>query len=259
MGEGATPPGGGLAVRRAGSGPRVVLVHGFTQSARSWRAIAGELEAAHEVVTVDLPGHGGSAGCAARDLPEAARLLGEAGGRATYVGYSMGGRICLVLALAAPELVERLVLVGATPGIAEEAERDARRASDEVLADRLEGLGLEGFLDEWLSGPLFAHLTPEQADRQARRVNTTAGLAAALRALGTGRQAPCWERLGELAMPVLAVAGENDAKFVALAERMTRAIGPNARAAVVAGAGHAVAFERPVAFADELRRFLAEP
>ncbi|HUZ21006.1 MAG TPA: alpha/beta fold hydrolase [Acidimicrobiales bacterium] len=257
MGEGATPPDGGLAADRAGSGARVVLVHGFTQSARSWRVVAGELEAAHEVVTVDLPGHGGSAHCAARDLDQAARLLGEAGGRATYVGYSMGGRVCLLLALAEPELVEGLVLVGATPGIVDGAERAARRASDEALAGRIEALGLEGFLDEWLAGPLFAHLTPAQADREARLVNTAAGLAAALRALGTGRQEPCWERLGELAMPVLAVAGEDDAKFAALAERMARAIGPNARAALLAGAGHAVAFERPGAFVGELRRFLA--
>ena len=109
--EGAPPP---LHQVHAGeSGPRVVLVHGFTQTHVAWMPVVAELVRDHQVVAVDLPGHGGSSEIAA-DLPLAARLLGEAGGHATYVGYSLGGRVALRLALDHPDLVDGLVLLGAT-------------------------------------------------------------------------------------------------------------------------------------------------
>ena len=119
-------PTDALAAVRAGSGPRIVLVHGFTQTGRSWDRLAAELGTGHETVAVDAPGHGGSAGVRT-DLVAGADLLGEAGGRAAYVGYSMGGRLCLHLALRRPDLVERLVLVSATAGLDDEADRAARR------------------------------------------------------------------------------------------------------------------------------------
>ena len=87
------------------------------------------------------------------------------------------------------------------------------------------------FVESWLAGPLFAHLSEEQADRPSRLTNSAAGLAASLRTVGTGTQAPLWERLGELDMPVLVMAGALDAKFAALAERTAAAIGPDARLA----------------------------
>ena len=254
---------GSLAARISGVGRRVVLVHGFTQSSRSWRRLAAELSADHEVVCVDLPGHGGSASVGVASLPEAAELLGATGGRAVYVGYSLGGRCCLTLALHQGSLVERLVLVGATAGIEDEGERAARRAADEALADRLESLPdgdpaagrspLEPFLREWLSGPLFAHLSAEQADLGARLVNSGAGLAASLRSMGTGTQRPSWEELGKIEAPTLLVTGALDERFGRLAERMATAIGPSARQVVVPGAGHAVPFEAPDAFAALLR------
>jgi 2-succinyl-6-hydroxy-2,4-cyclohexadiene-1-carboxylate synthase len=114
------------------------------------------------------------------------------------------------------------------------------------------------FIDRWLSGPLFAHLSPEQADRSARLSNTAAGLASSLRTTGTGTQTPLWDRLGELEMPVLVVVGANDAKFGPIAERTARTIGENARLAVIANAGHAACFEQPGAFVSLLRDFLAE-
>ncbi|HEX6785940.1 MAG TPA: alpha/beta fold hydrolase, partial [Acidimicrobiales bacterium] len=115
-----------LHVERLGAGPRVVLVHGFTQTGRSWAPIAADLGRDHEVVLVDAPGHGGSSAGRA-DLTEGAALLGAAGGRATYVGYSMGGRLALHLALDHPDHVDALVLLGATAGIEDEEERAARR------------------------------------------------------------------------------------------------------------------------------------
>jgi len=243
-----------------GRGPEVVLVHGFTQSSASWGRIADDLAAHFEVVTVDLPGHGRSPVPApGSDMAEAAGALGRAGGKAAYVGYSLGGRCCLHLALQEPDLVERLVVVGAHPGISGETERRLRREADESLAVELERGGdaaVPAFIDTWLEGALFAHLTREQADRPSRLGNSAEGLAASLRTVGTGTQAPTWDRLGDLEMPVLVVVGARDARFRPLAEQTAQAIGPNAQLAVVAGAGHAVCFEHPAAFVALLREFL---
>ena len=218
------------------------------------------LEGDFEVVAPDLPGHGRSPMPAAGPaLEEAARALGEAGGRAGYVGYSLGGRCCLHLALQEPDLVARLVIVGAHPGIADEAGRRRRQAEDDARAAALERGGdafVPEFLDTWLKGPLFSHLTEEQADRPPRLANSAAGLAASLRTMGTGVQAPLWDRLGELAMPILVVTGALDEKFRTIAEQTVDAIGRNARLAVVAGAGHAVCFERPDVFAEIVSEFL---
>lgn len=236
---------------------RVALVHGFTQTSRSWAPVAGPLGPAHDVVLVDAPGHG-EGPPVPHDLWESAGLVGAAGGRAVYVGYSMGGRLCLHLALADPALVDALVLVGATAGIRDAHERAARGAADEAWAARLEHDGLEAFLDRWLAQPLFASLPPDAADRDGRRRNTVAGLADSLRRNGTGSQGPLWDRLGELAMPVLLVAGERDEKFAALAREMASAIGPHAQVTTVPGAGHACHLERPDAFTEVLRQFLGQ-
>src|SRR6266571_140278 len=227
-----------------GAGERVVLVHGFTQTLAAMEPLAARLRDRHEVVRVDLPGHGGSMPPLV-GFAEAAALLGEAGGAAAYLGYSLGGRLCLRLALDRPELVRALVLVGASPGLGDPAERAARRDADEALAAGIERDGVAAFLDRWLAGPLFATLPPDRAGRDARLANTAEGLAGSLRLAGTGAQAPLWDRLATLRPPVLLVAGALDAKFAALAGRMAAAIGPGARTALVPGAGHAAHLERP--------------
>ncbi len=204
----------------------------------------------------DVAGHG-AAPPAGGDLWSEAHRLGAANGRALWVGYSAGGRICLHLALNEPSLVTGLVLVSATAGIESEAERASRRTGDNELADRIEGggdAGLDRWLDEWLAGPLFSHLDEITADRASRRLNTAAGLAGSLRRHGTGTQAPLWERLSELTMPVAVVAGGDDEKFSTLARRLAAGIGANAELEIVKEAGHAVCFEQPRVFAEIVRR-----
>src|SRR6266496_5912034 len=243
---------------RGGPGERggpVVLVHGFTQTLVSMEPLAARLRP-RRAIRVDLPGHGGSASVRA-GFAEAAALLGEAGGRAAYVGYSLGGRLCLRLALDRPDLVRALGLIGASPGLDGPAERAARRASDEALAAELERVGLERFLDRWLAQPLLATLPPERAGRADRLANTTQGLAASLRQHGPGAQEPLWDRLAGLRPPVLLVAGAGDAKFAALAQRMAAAIASSARVALVPGAGHAAHLERPEEVAALVGAFLA--
>jgi len=190
------------------------------------------------------------------DLPSAAAELGRRCGRGAWIGYSMGGRIALHLALQAPALVESLVLVGATAGIDDPIDRATRRETDEGLAASIERTGVEAFLDGWLAQPLFATLDPAAAGRASRSTNTSAVLASHLRCLGTGTQQPLWHRLHELAMPVLVVAGELDHKFATLGRRLVGSIGTNAELAVVPDAGHACHLERPDAFAAAVLPFL---
>jgi 2-succinyl-6-hydroxy-2,4-cyclohexadiene-1-carboxylate synthase len=196
------------------------------------------MAAALGAVAVDAP---------VASLWDAADQLAEHGA-GTWIGYSMGGRMALHLALAHPDRVEALVLVSATAGIDDSDERRARVASDEALARRAEEIGAASFVDEWLARPLFAGVPP------VPRSDDAAAMAGHLRLAGTGTQEPLWDRMGELAMPVLVVAGERDAKFVALGARLATSI-PHATLEVVPGAGHAVPFERPDAFVAVVRRW----
>jgi 2-succinyl-6-hydroxy-2,4-cyclohexadiene-1-carboxylate synthase len=244
-----------LAATTVGTGPRVVLLHGFTQTCRCWGPLLGALATDHEVVAVDAPGHGDSAGVAA-DVVAAAALLGDVGGRAIYAVYSLGGRIALRLAVDRPELVRALVLISASPGIVEPAERADRRSEDERRAGRVEAIGVEAFVDEWLDLPLFATLPREHACRDERLRNTVAGLASSLRLAGTGAQESLWPRVSVLRMPVLLVAGALDHKFLAIARAMAAAIGSNADVAVIDGAGHTAHLEQPDATAQAIRSWL---
>jgi 2-succinyl-6-hydroxy-2,4-cyclohexadiene-1-carboxylate synthase len=227
----------------------LVLVHGFTQTGRSWAGIAAALD--REAVSPDLPGHGARADRPA-GLWAGARTIGLEGGRANYVGYSAGARHLLHLALLRPDLVERLVLLGATGGIDDPHERAARVAADEALARRIEEQGVARFLDEWLAQPLFAGVPDEGRDDRLR--NTPAGLAGSLRLAGTGVQEPLWDRLAAVACPALVLAGERDEKFRALGERLAGSLG-DAAFEVVPGAGHAAHLEQPAAVVDLLRRW----
>jgi len=237
----------------------LALLHGFTQTGRSWAPLVPALHqrtGGHgEVLTPDLPGHGTRSEVRA-DLWEAARLVGEECGPAAYVGYSMGGRVALHLGLERPDLVERLVLVGATGGIEDAGERAARRRDDERLAQSLEAEGVDAFLERWLATPLFAGLSPEAAGLDARRENAAAGLAAALRLMGPGTQEPLFRRLDELTMPVLVVAGELDDRFTEQALHLGGWIGPTAQLVLVPDAGHACHLENPEAFLDLVVPFL---
>jgi 2-succinyl-6-hydroxy-2,4-cyclohexadiene-1-carboxylate synthase len=235
-----------------GRGSRLVLVHGFSQNRNCWGPMATDLAADHEVVRVDAPGHGRSSEFYA-GLRTGARLIADQGGEATYIGYSMGARFVLHLALANAELVRNLVLIGGTGGIDDATTRAERKRNDDAMADRLERDGLEPFLDAWLAQPLFAGLSEAMQFREARKENTVDGLAESLRQAGTGSQEPLWGRLHRLDMPVLVVAGARDDKFSAEGQRLVESIGSNATLSLIDGAGHAAHLEQPELFLSTLR------
>jgi 2-succinyl-6-hydroxy-2,4-cyclohexadiene-1-carboxylate synthase len=236
----------------------IVLLHGFTQTGRSWDPTIAALGERYRALAPDIRGHGSAADARPADFAAVqADLLALAPPRFALAGYSMGGRIALSLALApaARGRVSRLTLISASPGLAEPEQRSARRAADQALADRIEGEGIDAFAREWAALPLWETQPPAvAAAAHAERLSQSpAGLAAALRGLGTGVMEPLWNRLPELEIPVTLIAGERDAKFRAIAERMAAAL-PDARLEVVPDAGHAVQLERPQAVAALLAR-----
>jgi 2-succinyl-6-hydroxy-2,4-cyclohexadiene-1-carboxylate synthase len=246
---------GELAAWSRGSGRRLVFVHGFTQTANAWKPIAAALaDDGLEAVIVDAPGHGESA-AVRLGLPEAADVLAAQLGRAVYIGYSMGGRLCLHVATRHPEAVAALALVSSSPGIADPDERAARRAADDHLADYVLDVGVDRFLDEWLAQPLFAGLDAPQSERADRLRNTADGLAGSLRLAGAGAQDSLWSQLPSLDLSVLTLAGEQDAKYVSIARQIASEV-RRGTCETIANAGHAVHLQNPDAVVAVIRRWL---
>ncbi len=249
-----------LNVEQWGEGRPLLCLHGFTGSAATWAPFAGRW-AGWRIVAPDLIGHGASDAPAdparyrmERAVADLTALLDAlAVARAAVLGYSLGGRVALHLALLAPERVEALILESVSPGIDDPEERAARVQSDEALAASIERDGVEAFVEYWESIPLFAtqrRLPPDVFARQRaqRLANRPHGLANSLRGMGAGAQSPLRSRLGEIRAPTLLIAGELDEKYRSLAMEMARLI-PRARTAIIPGAGHATHLERPDDFA----------
>lgn len=226
----------------------MVLVPGFTQTAASWRGVNRILEESCEVAALDVP--------AKETFAATAAALGRQGKRAVYVGYSMGGRLALRLALDQPELVPALVLVSSTAGITDEAARRERIASDEALAESVMRDGVDAFLDRWLAQPLFATVPPDAPGLRERRALSQRYLAHCLRVLGAGAMEPMWDRLPELAMPVALVTGKTDAKYEKIALTMLERM----RGEVVhvrLDGGHALPLEQPAVLGGFIASFAA--
>jgi 2-succinyl-6-hydroxy-2,4-cyclohexadiene-1-carboxylate synthase len=247
----------------------VVLLHGFTGDRTTWQRIATQLARTRRVLVPDLPGHGetrtGNDAARFAMAPVAALLvegLGRLGvSRTTLLGYSMGGRLALFVALQHPDLVRALVLESASAGLASEDERAARRAADEALARFVLTHSAAAFAERWSALPLFAsqaRLPPavRAALRAQRRRCRRAGLAASLRGMGSGAQPWLGDRIPALAMPVLFVTGALDPKFTAVAADLCARLRDGAHV-VVAEAGHNVHLEAPARFVEIVEPFLA--
>lgn len=240
---------------------RLVMLHGFTQTGAVWNPIIARLRELgapwSEYRTPDAPGHG-EAASSRLDLIANATTLARRFGPATYLGYSMGGRQALHLAVTEPEAVQGLILISSTAGLRDEAARAERRRADAELALRIEQIGIEAFLDEWLARPMFAGLDSSSALLDIRRANTAQGLASSLRLAGTGTQEPLWDRLHTVRAPTLVIAGALDTAYAAIAAELCRHL-PHAELVIIEGAGHAVPFECPeptvAAILDWSRRY----
>jgi len=247
--------------RGSGSGPPVVLLHGFTQTARLWGPFGDLLAQDHALIGIDLPGHGGS-GSVRADLPTTAGLVREAvisvadGATCDLLGYSLGARVALHVVTGTDLPVGRLIVIGGTGGIEDPAARRKRRDADEATAAALEESGdVAPFIARWVSSPMFARLAGA-AQPEERLRNSAAGLASSLRMAGAGTQEPLWDRLPALEMPLLALAGTDDNRFTAHALRLAHAV-PSGVASLVPGGGHAAHLAQPSLVARTVRHWLA--
>ncbi|MDG2907540.1 MAG: 2-succinyl-6-hydroxy-2,4-cyclohexadiene-1-carboxylate synthase [Acidimicrobiales bacterium] len=256
-----------LYVETEGDGPALLLLHGFTGSTATMWPLGRTLTDRRTVLAVDLPGHGRTGLLEPPDhrfeatLAALVRILDQRGIDQTDVlGYSMGGRLALGLAVRHPDRARSTVLVGSTAGYPTDAERAARRRSDAALADDLIERGLEWFVDHWMALPLFEsqkrlgdHALAEA--RSLRLANEPDGLVASLLGSGTGAQPSFWGELDAVRGPALLVVGDEDARYRRLAFRLASGLG-QATIEVVPEAGHAAHLENLPAVSAAIRSFL---
>ncbi|MDR3229790.1 MAG: alpha/beta fold hydrolase [Puniceicoccales bacterium] len=177
------------------------------------------------------------------------------------LGYSMGGRLALQWAARHADVlcekISALVLIGASPGIADADARTRRREADNALADAVCRSGTAAFLEHWWHSELFAglpkNLSPAAlaALRERRLRNAPEDLAASLRGVGAGALPPVWDALPRLHVPTLCAAGANDKKFCAIAAEMAAQL-PLGRTFFARGAWHLPHIEKPAALARAL-------
>jgi len=257
-----------LNVMTIGEGSPLLLLHGFTGTARTWSRQISSWAANHRVIAPDLLGHGASEAPAdasryaletqAQGLAELLRLLQAS--PADVVGYSMGARLALAFVLAHPEAVSRLVLESPSAGIADPDERAARRVTDDLLADDIERDGLEPFVDHWEALPLFAGVAslplPDRERLRAERLShDPRGLAASLRGAGQGAMTPLFDRLPEITVPTLVIAGALDPVGSQRAHDVAASIS-DTRLEIISDAGHTPHLERPSEYTAITTEFL---
>lgn len=241
----------------------LVLLHGFTGAPDSWAEVRRHL-ATRDILAPPLLGHDGTPG--QTDVrtfgDEVDRLAGvvlaRGQDRPHVVGYSMGGRVALGLLIRHPRLFRGATLIGASPGLGDEPERQARARRDEEWARLLEDQGLPTFVAAWEALPLWGsqEAVPARSlahQRLIRRSHDPLGLARALRVIGLASMPDYRPALAAIDAPVRLVAGERDRKFVALAREMADLL-PDAELRTVGDAGHNVVLERPT----EIARILEE-
>jgi 2-succinyl-6-hydroxy-2,4-cyclohexadiene-1-carboxylate synthase len=248
--------------------PLILFLHGFLGSKNDWDDVRPAFEDSFDTMAIDLPGHGETMvaddslfrmeNCAGGLV----QLLDDAGiSRCHVVGYSMGGRLAFYLAITYPERFASVVLESTSPGLKTAEEREARKTHDAELARKLETRELESFLQDWYNQPLFESLRRDKQSFEKlvrRRLNNApSGLAKSLRYMGTGTQPSLWERLLEIRSPSLLIAGEQDRKYVGIAEEVCR-LCPPAEMRIISHCGHNVHTELPAEFIRTVKSFLSK-
>ncbi|MBS8265342.1 2-succinyl-6-hydroxy-2,4-cyclohexadiene-1-carboxylate synthase [Mesobacillus boroniphilus] len=256
-------------VEQCGEGFPLVLLHGFTGAASTWKPFCPIWGRHSKLLMVDLIGHGQteSPGDMGRyDLKKAANdlkvLMDKLGiERTDMLGYSMGGRTAITFASLYPERIRKLILESTTPGLENQVDRDSRVEQDHKLAARIETEGLEEFIDYWESIPLFQsqlNLPKEIREqiRSQRLRNNPAGLANSLRGMGTGAQPSWWDKLTDFEFETLLITGGLDKKFCEIADDMASKL-PNAKHLSIIDCGHAIHVEEREKFGTIVSEFLS--
>lgn len=255
--------------------PPIVFLHGFMGTGDDWTEIASRFSDRFNCLLPDLPGHGEtplndeiSYAAWAEILRD--ELLAQGINHFLLVGYSMGGRLALYFSLTYPEMVEKLVLESANPGIDIATERAERAALDDKLAARLRRDGMEAFLEFWYNIPLFSSLNEYPALKDElihkRADQNPENMARVLSELSPGRQPSLWARVAELKMPTLLVAGELDEKYCRITSQMAATLSKPVPSRVessmrvtLPGCGHNAHLENPRLFGNHLAEWLSSP
>ncbi|WOK95438.1 protein PHYLLO, chloroplastic isoform X2 [Canna indica] len=275
-----------LEIGQNTSNMTVVYLHGFLGTSQDWISVMKGVSATAHCISIDLPGHGESQVQSSMDnrskqgldlsvesIADALLKLisGMTTGRVILVGYSMGARIALHMALKYKEQVAGAVIISGSPGLRDGTSKRIRAAQDEAKASFLVEHGLECFLDTWYSGNLWKSLRDHPhfsyIKKTRRRHKDIQGLARILSGLSIGKQLSLWDDLKHLQTPVLFIVGEKDTKFRSISQQMCAEIRTFAKAdnqlqqnlfdtVVVPDCGHAVHLENPLPLINAVRKFL---
>ena len=248
--------------------PGLLFLHGFLGSKNDWNPIVDPLKDDFCCLAVDLPGHGDTtvADDSLYRMENVASALtdltGELGlSRPQVVGYSMGGRLALYLAVNHADSFSGFVLESASPGLKTAEERQARVEHDEALAQKLMSTDLKDFLADWYNQPIFETLRNDprllEETVKHRMTNNPAGLSRSLRYMGTGTQPSLWDRLHAITRPLLLIAGEHDTKYTAIQHQMAD-LCPTTQMRIILDCGHNVHLERPVEYIEAIKPFLLQ-
>jgi pimeloyl-ACP methyl ester carboxylesterase len=234
-----------------GSGPAILLTHGYSATAEMWQPQAAPLSREHKLILWDMRGHGRS------DYPrdpslyseeatvaDMAAILDAAGANEAVIGgLSLGGYMSLAFRLAHPARTKALLIVDTGPGFRNAEARAAWNVTALATAERLEREGL-------------AALAGQSAERALSSHRSAGGLALAARGMLTQRDSRIIDSLPAIDIPALVIVGADDAPFRKAADYMAAKI-PGARLAVLEGAGHASNLDRPEAFNTAVLDFLS--
>ena len=236
-----------------------VLLHGFAGHPTALQPLARELGGPGPFVPL-LAGHADAPHASVdshafeREVDRLAGLIARRSrDKVALVGYSLGARLALALALRHPDLLRSLALLGVNPGLEDDGERSARKQTDERWAALLERDGMLVFADAWERQPLFHGRTICEPLRALRRAHEPKRLAAAMRGLGLANMPNYWPRLPELRVATSVLVGAQDSKFVALG-RAIKARAPLIHVFVVEGSAHDISLEQPRAVSRIITR-----
>ncbi len=247
--------------------PVIVFLHGFMGSGEDFARIIVDLSDQFCCIAIDLPGHGSTRiegvdtqyTMSATAQALVAWLDRHHIAHCGLVGYSMGGRLALYMALKFAERFSGTVLGSASPGLHNIQERQQRCQQDEQRAKNLEA-DFPAFLTQWYGQPLFQplrhHPNFSQVFHQRRQQNPVE-LAKSLRYMGLGRQPSLWDGLAKHDRPLLLVVGDRDRKFYRLNQQMADWC-PTAKLHILTDCGHAVHLEQPERFVEQVRTFFSD-
>jgi 2-succinyl-6-hydroxy-2,4-cyclohexadiene-1-carboxylate synthase len=255
-------------VEITGEGPPVLFLHGFTGDSTTWEELTSKLRPNFKCISVDIIGHGKSDAPidperyaiekVAEDLE---CILHELDVHSVSIlGYSMGGRLALTFTILFPDYIDKLILESSTPGLRTETERIERREKDKVLSEMIVNEGLHSFVEYWESIPLFSSqkrlpLSVQKSIRGQRLKQKPEGLSASLAGMGTGEQPSWWEEFKQLDISIHVLVGEEDTKFVSIANEMKK-VNDKVKISTFPHVGHAIHVEEPRKFGTMVEEIL---